>query len=140
MSLNAYVKVKLAGEDRYLKFDVNAACELEEMFDKGIAGILREEQIGFKLVRAFYYIGLKWKYKNLTLENTGLVLQKEIEEGNSSLPDLMKPVMDALTKSRLLGSPKKGQAEIIDADTFKVDEDENDKGALPGFEETDSPK
>jgi hypothetical protein len=123
-NLNTFVKVKLNGEDRYLKFDFNGVCELEEMYNKGIAGILKEEQMGFKLIRSFYYIGLKWKYKNITPEAVGKEIEEEITANGTNIADLFRPVMDALKKSKLLASPKAGEEEKAREEAFKIEEDD----------------
>lgn len=105
-NLTTYVTVDLDGKEYLLKFDYNSACDLEEMFGKGIAAILHEEQIGFRLVRGFYWAGLKWKKHGLTLDETGKMLGKELQENGKNIAELMKPVMDALKKSKLLGTGK----------------------------------
>ncbi|AHJ88610.1 tail protein [Geobacillus phage GBK2] len=124
-NLVTYTRVELDGKEYLLKYDYNAACDLEEIFGKGIAGILREEQIGFKLVRAFYWAGLKWKFPGLTIERVGNLLGKEIQENGKTITDLMEPVMDALRKSKLLGGKK---------DDFSDDLDENEQS-----EDTENP-
>jgi hypothetical protein len=106
MNLKAYVEVHFGGKDRLLKFDVNAACDLEDYFGKGVPAILHEEQIGFRLCRAFYWAGLKWKEPGLTIQRVGMMLNKEIQEEGKTIMDMMEPVMDALKKSRLLNAPK----------------------------------
>jgi hypothetical protein len=134
-NLNTFVKVNVLGEDLYLKFDFNAVCELEEIYNKGIAGILREEQMGFKLVRTFYYVGLKWKYKNVTPEAVGKKLGDDIQENGTSIADLFKPVMDALKKSRLIGSPKAGEEEKMQEEAFKTEDDEEAAEEFGGTDE-----
>lgn len=113
-NLVTYTKVELDGKEYLLKYDYNAACDLEEIFGKGIAGILREEQIGFKLVRAFYWAGLKWKAPGLTIERVGNLLGKEIQENGKTITDLMEPVMEALRKSKLLGGKKDDFSDDLD--------------------------
>jgi hypothetical protein len=102
--ISSYVNVTINGEEEQIRFDFNAACDLEELYGKGIAGILTEEQIGFSLVRAFYWAGLKWKKKGLTIQQVGQMLGKDIQENGKKLDELMGPVMDALKKSKLLGN------------------------------------
>jgi hypothetical protein len=105
-TLNKFVKVEIGGEEKLLKYDFNATCDLEEMFNKGIAGILNEEQVGFRLVRGFYWAGLKWKDKGLTLDRVGAMLNKEIQENGKDLMQLMEPAFKALQLSGLIGSAK----------------------------------
>lgn len=119
-NLMVYEVVELNGKEYKLKFDYNATCDLEDIFGKGVAVILSEEQIGFRMVRAFYWAGLKWKDKGITLDRVGNMLGKEIQENGKSIMDLMPPVMNALKKSGLLGNAPK--------DEF-ADDDENENEA-----------
>jgi hypothetical protein len=125
-NLIGYKKVELDGKELLIKFDYNAACDLEEMFGKGIAGILKEEQIGFKLVRAFYWAGLKWKNPGLTIERVGNMLGKEIQENDKNVMELMGPVMEALKKSKLLGNSKKDEFSEYDDETEQDDAENED--------------
>ena len=97
------VTVTINGEEKQLRFDINSTSDLEEYFGKGIAGILQTEQMGFRLVRAFYWAGLKWKDRGLTLERTGKMLNNKVVEDGESLESLMKPVLKALEVSGLMG-------------------------------------
>lgn len=124
-NLAAYKAVELDGKEYLLKFDYNSACDLEDIFGKGVAAILTEEQIGFRLVRAFYWAGLKWKMHGLTIDNVGRMLGKEIQENDKSIMDLMEPVMDALKKSKLLGS--KENESTLDAEYTEIEDGENPK-------------
>lgn len=126
-NLTTYKKVELDGKEYLLKFDYNSACDLEEIFGRGIAGILKEEQIGFKLIRAFYWAGLKWKLHGLTIDNVGRMLGKEIQENGKSITDLMGPVMDALKKSKLLGSNTDEDVLNAEFEEVETSEGENPK-------------
>lgn len=97
-----FVEIEIDGKTRLLRFDFNAVSELEERLGRGILSVLTQEQIGFNMTRTLYWTGLKWKERGLTVERTGQMLQKEIENGKS-LNELMEPVVDALIKSGLLG-------------------------------------
>jgi hypothetical protein len=123
-NLTTYKKVELNGEERLLKFDYNSTCDLEDIYGKGIAAILTEEQIGFKLVRAFYWAGLKWKMHGLTVEKVGQMLGKEIQENGKNVMELMEPVMDALKKSKLLSN---GNEKAIDAEYEELPEGDEPK-------------
>jgi O-phosphoseryl-tRNA(Cys) synthetase len=123
-NLKTYKKVELNGKEYLLKFDYNSQCDLEEIFGKGIAAILNEEQIGFRLVRAFYWAGLKWKEKGITLDRVGNMLGKEIQENDKNIMELMEPVMDALKKSKLLGTAKDEDEEEAETEQEEK-EDEN---------------
>lgn len=121
-NLVTYERIELGGKEFLLKFDYNAACDLEDIFGKGIAGILTEEQVGFKLVRAFYWAGLKWKEKGLTLDRVGYMLGKEIQENGKDIGGLMEPIMNALKKSKLMGNDEDNS---IDAEYTEVEDNEN---------------
>ncbi|MFK7695407.1 hypothetical protein [Paenibacillus sp. HJGM_3] len=105
-----YVEVELGGSTRQLRFDFNAICDIEEKFGKGVAAIFSEEQIGFNLVRLFYWAGLKWRDRGLTVERVGQMLYKEIEAGQN-LNDLLQPIMKALKQSRVLGEMKEASGD-----------------------------
>ena len=126
-NLTTYKAVELDGKEYLLKYDYNSACDLEDIFGKGIAGILKEEQIGFKLIRAFYWAGLKWKMHGLTIDNVGRMLGKEIQENGKSITDLMSPVMDALKESKLLGGGSSDDENALDAEFTEVEDGENPK-------------
>jgi hypothetical protein len=111
-----YVEIELDGKARLLRFDFNTVSELEERLGRGIIGVLTKEQVGFNMTRSLYWAGLKWKDRGLTVERTGQMLQKEVENGKS-LNDLMEPVVNALMKSGLLGK--------IDENEESEDEDPN---------------
>jgi hypothetical protein len=121
-NLKAYKQVTLNDEVILLKFDVNAVCDLEDYFNKGIVGILNEEQIGFKLIRSLYWAGAKWKDQSLTVEKMGRMIQKHLTDNeDADMMELMKPAMDALKASRLLGTNKKDKYDIIDAPAEEVE-------------------
>lgn len=97
-----YVSVELGGVERKLRYDFNAIVELEEYFGKGIGAILNEEQVGFRVMRAMYWAGLKTYNRKLTIEQVGKWLQEEVESGKG-LDELFEPVTEALKASGLLG-------------------------------------
>jgi len=100
-----FVNVDFGGEERIMKFDFNSAADLEDHFGLGVSEIFNEKRIGFSLVRAFYFFGLREKMKGLTMQRTGLLLQEEVEKGKT-LETLLEPVMEALELSKLLSAPK----------------------------------
>lgn len=98
-----YVNVELGGKGRQLRFDFNAVSDLEDYFGKGIGAILSEEQVGFQVIRAMYWAGLKWNNRGLTLPKVGDWLQEKMEEGMEP-EELFEPVVKALQYAGLLGS------------------------------------
>ncbi|MFD0825856.1 hypothetical protein ACT8ZR_09275 [Neobacillus sp. M.A.Huq-85] len=123
-NLTTYKKVEINGKEYLLKYDFNASCDIEEVYGKGVYSVLNEEQVGFKLARTFYWAGLKWKYPGLTLQVVGNMLGKEIQENGKNIAELMTPVMDALKKSKLLGSNKTEKE--VSIDDFEAKEEEED--------------
>ena len=112
------VNVELNGETKLLRYNINNASDLEEYFGKGIKGILNEEQIGFRLVRAFYWAGLRHgRDRGLTMEKVGQMLMEKVDNGEG-LDELMNPVLKALDRSGLLGKDVK----------LTQDDDEEDEG------------
>lgn len=96
-----YVEVQFGDQVKQLRFDFNAIADLEEKFGKGIAAILREEQVGFRALRLFYWAGLKHKDPGLTEQRVGQMLMKKVETGET-IESLFAPVMEALKASGLL--------------------------------------
>lgn len=100
--MKRYVEIELGGAKRRIRFDFNAVVELEEYFNKGIGAILNEEQVGFRVMRAMYWAGMKTYNRKLTIEQVGKWLQEEVE-GGKGLDELFEPVTEALKASGLLG-------------------------------------
>lgn len=100
--MKRWVDVEFNGELKQLKFGFNSVCELEEHFGKGLMAIFKEEQIGFRTLRVLYWAGLKWKDKGITIERVGNMLEQKLEEEDTTIDELMNPVMDALKR----GLPK----------------------------------
>lgn len=105
-----YIEVELDGKTRLLRFDYNTVCDIEERFGKGIAAIFTQEQVGFNVVRLFYWAGLKWKDRGLTVDRVGQMLHSEIA-GGQKLDELLQPIMRALKQSKLLGEAKDDEDE-----------------------------
>jgi len=103
--MKGYVEVEFEGKNKLLRFDFNAMADLEDLFGGGIGYIFREHNIGFKTVRGFYWAGLKWKERGLTIERVGQMLQTKIEEGKN-IEELMDPIIKALERSGFLGKKK----------------------------------
>ncbi|QQK75096.1 hypothetical protein HUG15_05745 [Salicibibacter cibarius] len=95
------VRVELDGEEKLLRFDFNAMADFEDVMGYGLFAAVQEGQIGFRTIRAFYWAGLKWKEKGLTIDRTGQILGKELNNG-TDLQDLMSPIEKALTNSGII--------------------------------------
>lgn len=109
--LKTYVEVEFDGQTKLLKYDYNSVAEIEISFGKGIGRVLTEENVGFNVVRLFYWAGLKWKQPGITLQVVGNMLGKKISEEGLNIADLMEPVMEALKRSKLLGAGEEENSE-----------------------------
>lgn len=120
-----YQKVDLGGKEYLLKFGFNAVADIEEYFGKGVSHVFNKEQMGFRTIRALYWAGMKWKYR-ITVEQVGELLEKELEETEKSLEDIMKPVIEAVTKAKIFKSKKKPEGtELEEVQIEAVEEDPN---------------
>lgn len=138
-ALTGYEEVTLCGKKYMLKYNLNIVCDMEEYFQKGIAAVLTEDQVGLRLVRAFYYYGLKWQFHDITFEKVGSLLGKELRENpEANFASLLQPAMSALKKSRVLGGePPKTEEEDVhlktEEETEAADEEEAPQGeSFPG--------
>lgn len=138
-AITGYEKVILCGREYLLKYNLNTVCEMEQAFGKGIAAMLSEEQVGLNLIRTFYFYGLKWQYHDITIQKVGDLLGKELQENpESNFGTLLKPAMNALKKSRVLGgeAPKTNDDDVhlkTEEESKADDEDETPQGeSFPG--------
>jgi len=114
-----FVKVEMNDEEYLLKYDFNSVADIEEYFRKGIGQILSEEMIGFNTIRVFYWVGLRWKLKGLTIQKTGQILGEYLSNGGS-LDYLVQKMQEALEKAKIIKTKSEDELEEID------DEDEQD--------------
>lgn len=105
MSQTGIIFVTIKDEQKAFRLDLNAVADLEDLFDKGISEILDEKNIGFRTIRAFYWAGLKFKDKGLTVERAGNIVQSMLTEGQS-FKEMMAPVTKALIASGILKKQK----------------------------------
>lgn len=97
---NVYFE-SIDGEQMVMRLDFNAVADLEELLGRGIGSLMSEENVGFNVIRGFYWAGLKHKDKGLTVQRAGNFVQKEIQ-GGRAMEDLMVPVTEALIASGLV--------------------------------------
>lgn len=100
--MKRYVEVELGGSTRRMRFDFNSIIDLEEYFGKGISAIMTDEQIGFRVMRAMYWAGLKSYHRRLNIEQVGKWIQSEIDNGKG-IEELFTPIEKALKASGILG-------------------------------------
>lgn len=110
-----FVKVHMNDEEYYLKYDFNSVADIEEYFRKGIGQILSEEMMGFNTIRVFYWVGLRWKIKNLTLQKTGKILGEYLAEGGD-FEYLVEKMQEALEKAKIIKSQEEDELEDFDED------------------------
>lgn len=104
-----YVNIEL-DKPRRIRFDTNALCDAEEALGVGIGAMLNQ-QVGFRVIRALLWAGLRWEDRGLTLERTGVLMQRYIEAGGT-VESLAEAVTQALLASGLFktGAGDEGNA------------------------------
>lgn len=97
-----YNKIKLNGEEHILKMNFNAIRNLEKEYDRGIFGIIREEQMGLNLIAAILWSGLLWKNPNLEVKHVADLIDQDIESNDDfDFEKLSKFAMKLLTESKI---------------------------------------
>lgn len=100
------------GKQKALRLDFNAIADLEALLGMGIGSLVNEENVGFNIIRGFYWAGLKWKERGLTVEQAGNFIQNEIN-GGRSFEDLMVPVTEAMIASGIIDRAEvEGEEEV----------------------------
>lgn len=110
------------GKQKALRLDFNAIADLEALLGMGIGSLVSDENVGFNIIRGFYWAGLKWKERGLTVEQAGNFIQNEIN-GGRSFEDLMVPVTEAMIASGIIDRVEVEGEEEVD----EVDEEEDPK-------------
>jgi len=90
---------------RKLRYDFNAIADLEDKSGFGISKFLSEEKAGMSTIRMLTWAGLKWQDKGLTIERTGSIIQRFIENGGT-LDTISNFIGVALKMSGVLGEDK----------------------------------
>lgn len=109
-----------SGEEKMFRLDFNAIADLEAMLGMGIGSIVKEENIGFNVIRAFYWAGLKFREKGLTLVRAGEFIQRELNNG-MGFDQLMEPVTEAMIASGII---EREDVEEEDETEEQAEEDE----------------
>jgi hypothetical protein len=99
-----YVNIEL-DKPRRLKFDYNAICEAEDKAGMGIIDMMKEENFGFRSIRALMYAGLRWEQRNLTVEMAGQLLQSYIAK-EGTMAEIAGIITEAIFASGLFGRQK----------------------------------
>jgi len=110
--------ITIGGKERRLKYDINAAAEMEELLgSRSLLFILgNPASAGFSVMRTLLWGGLKHAEKGLTLQRVGLMMQEYLEAGGS-LEKLNEAIGQAVRRSGILGK-------MDEADATHGDEDE----------------
>ena len=107
------VYITLGGKERKLRYDINAAADMEELMGgKSLLYVLGNPMsAGFSAIRVLLWGGLKHAEKGLTLQRVGLLMQEYMEEGGS-MESLAVKICDAVRKSKIMGEePETSTAE-----------------------------
>lgn len=108
------------GKQKVMKLDFNAIADLEALLGMGIGSLVSDQNVGFNIIRGFYWAGLKFKDRGLTVERAGNFVQSEIN-GGRSFEDLMVPVTEAMIASGIID---KAQIEDEEEDEEGTTEEE----------------
>lgn len=110
------------GKEKMFRLDFNAVADLEALLGMGIGNIINERNIGFNIIRGFYWAGLKWRDKGMTVQRAGQFIQREID-GGLDFEQLMEPVTEALIASGIIdrADTEDAQDEYDDFDDYDED-------------------
>src|SRR5699024_9395438 len=86
------------GEEKMFRLDFNAIADLEALLGMGVGHLINEKNIGFNIIRGFYWAGLKFKDKGMTVQRAGNFIQSELN-GGRGFEELMEPVTEAMIAS-----------------------------------------
>ena len=98
------VYITLSGKERKLRYDINAAAEMEELMGgKSLLYVMSNPMAaGFAAIRILLWGGLKHAEKGLTLQRVGLMMQEYMEAGGS-FGELAGKIGDAIKASKIMG-------------------------------------
>ena len=74
------VDIRIGGENRQMKFDMNALCNLEDVLKKPVSEIFDSGNLGLSAVRAGIYCGLLTYNKRVTLEQVGTWMSDDMDQ------------------------------------------------------------
>jgi hypothetical protein len=99
------LSIKLGKDEKNIRYDFNALCDLEEKAKMGISRLM-EEYAGFNVLRLLIWAGNKHENRGLTLDMVGLWIQEYLEE-DGTLEELYSKILDELMNSGVMGKQKK---------------------------------
>ena len=111
------VFITLGGKERRLRYDINAAAEMEELMGgKSLLYVLGSPMAaGFSAIRVLLWGGLKHADKGLTLQRVGLMMQEYMEAGGN-LGELAERIGEALKNSKIIGESDAGEEPADETD------------------------
>ena len=104
------VFISIGGKERRLRYDINAAAEMEELMGgKSLLYVMSNPMAaGFSAVRILLWGGLKHAEKGLTLQRVGLLMQEYMEAGGS-FGELAGKIGEAIKASKIMGESLAGE-------------------------------
>lgn len=116
------VYITLGGKERKLRYDINAAADMEELMGgKSLLYVLGNPMsAGFSAIRVLLWGGLKHAEKGLTLQRVGLMMQEYMEEGGS-METLAGKICDAVRKSKIMGEETETEGGSEEADAGEAE-------------------
>lgn len=105
------VSITLGGKERFLKYDINAAAEMEELLGgRSLMFIMANPAVaGFAAIRVLLWGGLKHAEKGLTLQRVGVMMQEYMEAGGT-IEALSEIIGKAVRRSKIMGDMKEGES------------------------------
>ena len=115
MQMTTSVFITLGGKERRLKYDINAAAEMEELLGgRSLLFILgNPASAGFSVMRTLLWGGLKHAEKGLTLQRVGLLMQEYMEAGGS-FGELAGKIGEAIKASKIMGESLAGEEDAAE--------------------------
>jgi hypothetical protein len=94
--------IKLGAEQYKVEYDYNSMCEIEEIIGFSVYVIaLNDSRLGLGAVRAFLKAGLSLHHPEISLTETGNLIQTYIKQNRTAEP-LVKQLMTAMKQSGLM--------------------------------------
>ena len=98
-----------AGKHGYvLNYTINSLCSFEDRFQRDISDVISHPT--FNNIRGAIWAGLIDQHPNLSLEETGRIIDEYLNEGERSLGDVLRLCAEALTNSGFFQKAGKGPA------------------------------
>jgi hypothetical protein len=112
---------------RFLKYDLNALADFEQMMGMGFAQLMQMKAI-FAACRALLWAGLKHEDRTLTLERVGDLLSRYLREAGGSIDEALSTAFSAALDQGAMGRP---EPEVDDAGNPQPAPSEPVKAASP---------